>query len=513
VLLALVVALPAEANEMRVDQRRIRMNDLVTITVDLEGEYASLESVYVPLENLSTVGEASVSTEFAWINGEVRRRKTFRYRARPLAPGAARVGPLVLDAEGGRRDTQPAIEIEILEDRASASNDAEVILRELLASGREPLFVLGEIEKKSAYVGEAVGVTWWLYNAAVVQQWQIVSVPKLPEFWSEEQTRNEAPERAYVGDVLFQRVPIRRVVLFPLQSGRSRIGGITVEAAVMRRSSGTFGLYRGELVETTFTSAPIEIDVKSLPPGPPVDAIGELALTCQPAMQRNGGPVVLRVALTGSGNVRAVAPPRFEGEAGGTVSIEGGEVAVAREAAVFGMSRQWRYLLFPAQSGLLAIPPLSMRVFVPSSGRREELRCPTSFVNATAVAPPQSDPNREAPATTAGAPMRGRGIAWPVAAGAAVLVLTVLLAAPRLRREIAIRREAAAIVRGATPSEIRARMEARVSVDLRDPSERGDAWRALRSMLDAAERERDIAIDAEKEIERRVRALLELAKR
>ena len=50
--------------------------------------------------------------------------------------------------------------------------------------------------------------------------------------------------------------------------------------------------------------------------------------------------------------------------------------------------------------------------------------------------------------------------------------------------------------------------EARVPIDLREASERGDAMRALRSLLDAAERDRDIAIDSEREIERRVREVL-----
>jgi hypothetical protein len=79
---------------------------------------------------------------------------------------------------------------------------------------------------------------------------------------------------------------------------------------------------------------------------------------------------------------------------------------------------------------------------------------------------------------------------------------------PRLRRELAVRRGAKEIVRDATPAEIRTRIEQRVHVDLREASDRGDAYRALRSLLDAAERERDIAVGAEEEIERRVREVL-----
>jgi hypothetical protein len=501
-LLALcALAVSARANELIVDHHRLQMNDLLTITLSLEGQFSAVEELNIPLSNLALVGEPSVSSEFAWINGDVSRRKVFRYHARALAPGPARVGPMVLNAGDGQRETLPGIEIEILPDRASGSNDAEVVLQEMLAAGRDPLFVVAEIDKKSVYVGEPVTVTWWLYNAAVVQQWQIAAVPKLPEFWSEEQTRNETPERVYVGEVMVQRVPIRRVVLFPLQSGHQRIGGMSVQASVLRRTrSGPFAMFEGELGEMTFTSAPIELDVRDLPAGPPVDAIGDLTLRCEPPVQKNAGPIVLRVTLSGLGNVRAAAPPRFDEALAGSLQIEGGEVNVVRDAGAFSMARSWRYLISPEKSGLFDVPPLSLRVFDPITETRHDLRCATSFVNAVAV------PAAEAPMPIV--QPSSRPWPWPWIALALAIVIAALLTVPRVRRELSLRREVREIVRDATPTEIRARIESRVQMDLREPTERGDAMRALRSLLDAAERDRDIAEGGEKEIARRVRDVL-----
>ena len=504
-LLALI-AIPIAANELIVDHRRLPAGGLLTITITLEGEFATLNDVNVPLANLAIAGDPSVSSEFAWINGEVTRRKVFRYRARPLAPGPARVGPLVLNASDGQRETLPAIAIEILPDTVSGSNDPETVLRELLAAARDPLFVIAEVDKTSAYAGEPVTVTWWLYNAAVVQQWQVMTVPKLPEFWSEELTRNESPERVYLGDLMVQRLPVRRVVLFPLQSGPAQIGGLTVHASILRRSRrGPFAMFEGDLTETTFTSTPVAIDVKPLPPGPPVDAVGDLTLDCVSPLQENAGPVVMRVRLSGVGNLRAANPPRFEKAVAGTVQIEGGEVSVVRDEGAFAMSRQWRYLILPSQSGTLEVPPLSLRVFDARTEQRRELSCGPAFVNAVMTASPGAP---STPATPLAQPAR-----WSVASGtfAAVLtlVLAVWLAVPRVRRELELRRAVRAIVRDATPAEIRARVEARVPATLRESSERGDAWRALHSLLDAVERDRDIAVDSNREIARRVRDVLE----
>jgi len=146
-----------------------------------------------------------------------------------------------------------------------------------------------------------------------------------------------------------------------------------------------------------------------------------------------------------------------------------------------------------------------MKIFDPATGTRRDLRCASSFVNAIA-----------APAAEAALPAvkpSARPLPWPWIAGALAFVLAVLFALPRLRHELQLRREVRAIVRDASPAEIRARSESRVPIDLREASERGDAMRALRSLLDAAERDRDIAVDSEREIERRVRAVLELERR
>jgi hypothetical protein len=501
-LLSAIWALPSRANEMVVDTRSVNMNDLVTVTVSLTGEFAANDFVEIPLQNLDFVGEPSVASEFAWINGEVVRRKVFRYRLRPIAPGPATLGPVDLRAEDGQVDKLASIAVEVRPDRAGASNDPEAVLRELLASHRDPFFVVAVADKQSVYVGEPVVITWLMYNAAAVQQWQVVTVPKLAEFWSEELTRTETPEREYLGDFMVQKLPVRRVALYPLRSGHLRIEGLTVEAGIMRRvRSGPFSMFDGELVVTTFTSAPVDLEVKPIPEGAAVDAVGELTLACDPAMQRGSGPVVLRVALSGFGNLRAAQPPRFERGVAGTLQIEGGAVTVAREEAIAQMTRRWEYLIFPSQTGTLEIPALTMQIFDPRLGVRRELRCAATFLPVVATSVPEA---AEPPPPSE----MQRKIPWPWVAGGAALLLALLIGTPRVMRDLALRREARAIVRDGTPAEIRARMEERVKIPLDERSDRGDAWRALRSLLDAAERERDIAIDADAELVRRVRDVL-----
>ncbi|HUR83302.1 MAG TPA: BatD family protein [Thermoanaerobaculia bacterium] len=502
---AFAVALAAHANQLAVDGRTLRMNDLATVTVTLEGGFAETDFVEVPLQNLAFVGEPWVSSEFTWVNGVVTRRKVFRYRARPIAPGAARVGPVELKSEDGEVQRLNAIALTVAEDRVFASNDAEVVLRELQAAGREPFFIVAQTNKTSVYAGEPIVVTWVMFNAAPVQQWQVVSAPKLADFWSEELPRDEQPDRMYLGDTMVMGMAIRRVALFPLRSGRLRIEGMTAEAAMLKRTGrGPVSLFEGEMVDATFTSAPVDVEVKPLPEGAAVDAVGELTLTCDPPVQRGSGPVILRVALSGMGNVRSAVAPRFERGVNGTVQIEGGEVTRPRDNTSGEMLREWQYLIFPARSGTMEVPPLTMTIFAPSTATRRELRCAGTFLDVVAAqtTPSAGTPNAPAP------PAEPREIPWPWLAGGAALLIALAAAIPRLVRELRLRREALEIVRDATPAEIRTALESRAKLDLREASDRGDAWRALRSLLDAADRERDIAVDADAEILRRVRELL-----
>lgn len=504
----MLFAFTAHANELTVDTRTLKMNDLLTVTVSLEGSFAGNDFVEVPLQNLVFVGEPSVSSEFSWINGDVIRRKVFRYRARPLAPGSAQVGPVDLDADDGQTRQLPAIAIEVVADRASATNDAGQIMRELVAAGREPFFVVAEVDKQTVFAGEPVIITWVMYTSSAVQQWQVVEVPKLADFWTEELTRKETPERLYLADVMVQRMPVRRVALYPLRSGRLRVEGMTVEAAIMRRiRGGPFSSFEGVLADASFISAPVDLDVKPVPEGPAVDAVGDFVLTCEPPVQRGRGPVVVRVSLSGRGNVRASPAPRFERGVAGTLQTEGGAVTVDRDGETGEMTRRWNFLIFPAEAGPMEVPALSLRTFAPGTGTRQELRCASAFVDVVAAVPPAG----ESPALPP--PQVRRPFPWRTVIAGVALLAAVLLLLPRVLRELSLRREARELIRDATPAEVRARVEERFRIDVREASDRGDAWRSLRSLLDAAERERDIAAGAEKEIERRVREMLRLARR
>ena len=499
------------ANDLLVDRRSARLNESIAVTVSLEGDFANTDELDLPLQNLKVIGAPATSSEFSWINGTVTRRKVFRYRVRGIAAGPALVGPLVIRTADGQMETLASLSLQILPDVASGSNDPEVLLRELLATGRDPFFLVAEIDKTQAYVGEEIVVTWWLYNAAAVQEWQVSDVPKLTDFWAEEvAVRDRDAESLLVNNVAMQRLPVRRVSLYPLRGGALQVGGMTVEAAIMHRvSRGPFDLFEGRVTEIEFTSAPITVNVKPLPANVRADAIGDLALTCGTAAQRTGGPVVIDVRLAGRGNVRAATRPRFAGAVNGTVEIEEGKVVGSLESGTRITTRNWRYLIFPREQGMFEVPPLVANVFNPATGSVTALRCEAQSLAVT------SDAARgAADAPAAAVSSRPAWRAWlPIVAGVLGGLVVLSVTAVFWRRLRALRRTARALAAHESIAETRAAVDAHVAARgmdpvalLRDGSERGDAYRALRSLLDALERDRFAA--EERDLERRIRDLL-----
>jgi len=497
------------ANDLSVDKRVMQLDDTLTITVTLEDAFASIDSVRVPLRGLIIDGQPSVSSEFDFINGQTSRRKTFRYVAHATGAGQAVVGPLTLHGTGGQVETLAPITVQVLADAAAGSNDPAKILHEMIATNRDPIFVVATADKATAFEGEEIIVTWTLYNATSVQQYAISEIPKLEDFWTEElDVRGEQPQQVLLEGMALQKLPIRRVALFPLRSGSLTVPSMGVNASILKRirAGGPFDLFEGMEVDVHRRSAPLSVHARAIPAGAPVAAVGDVSMRCGTPVQKNGGPVAFTVALTGRANLRGAQPPRFVHPPGGSVQIIEQALNVDRRHEDATMTRQWEYVVFPPQSGSMTIPAITSTVLT-EGGTRQVLRCDAAtlaVVAASANEPPPALVKRRKPLD-----VRAIGT---IAAAALLVVSLAGLTLLRVRRSRHIRGEVKALVRPTPP-------ETRTAVDeylaqrgiapselMREASERGDAYRSLRSLLDALERDRLVA--GEREIAQRVRDLV-----
>jgi hypothetical protein len=500
-------ATAARATELTVDARSITIDDSVMITLSLDGDFAELgTSPQIPLQNLVMDGVPSSSSSISWINGTFTRKRELRYQAHAVHPGAAMVGPLMLVSSNGQRLQLPAIAIDVRAGLVIADGDPIAVLRDLARRGKDPICLAVDIDRKRVLAGEELVVTWNVYSAVRVQQYRFGDFPPLPDFWVEEiDVHDEAPDAIRVGDAVVQKVPLRRVALFPLRPGSFTIAPMQMRATILKRmddDDGSLRLFNGMLVDITRNSPPVTIE--SLPiSGGAVDAVGDVSLRCTPPMQRNGGPIAFDISVAGRANLRTMAAPRFEGKIDGTPQIadQGIELDRTRDAVL--MTHRWRYLVFPARSGPVTIPAIVMSSISPA-GERRTLRCEGATLRVSAApAPSPATPPPAAPRSlpSARTPLRER-LPWLLAILAFVLASAGGLL--HLRAGSSIRRRARRLTVDRAPAEVRDAvhallqeqgLDARTLLDER--SERGDAYRAFRSLSDALERERLTAAKGE----------------
>jgi hypothetical protein len=370
-------------------------------------------------------------------------------------------------------------------DIPSSSSDPLTVARELVATQRDLIFVTVESDRARAFVGAPVVVTWMLYNATTMQRFSIDEVPPLDDFWLEEiPVRNAVPEPVQLDEIRMQRVPVRRVVLYPLRSGTLAIGPMSVTAEALRHiGMDRFGIpYEARLVDITRRSPRIAVDALAIPPGPPVSAAGDLRLDCPPTPAAvQAGPVTLYASMSGRANLRAAVAPAFEGRVDGSVQVVDAGFKVDRSASDVVMSRRWRYVIFPARSGRLPLPPLVATILTPE-GERTLLRCEARTIEAVGGTPASGE------TTTSETPGNDVARYWPWA----VVLLGIAAGVAPLR---ALRRRRASVdaLLRSTPSETKdavlAWLDDHGGAKTQGPDCR-DALGALISLLDAAERDR-----------------------
>jgi hypothetical protein len=173
------------------------------------------------------------------------------------------------------------------------------------------------------------------------------------------------------------------------------------------------------------------------------------------------------------------------------------------------MTRRWRFLIFPTSAGVFTVPPLTMPI-LSSGGVRRDLRCERRALVVEAADAAAVQPH--APLAKRDARVEAARRSLPLIGIVAGILIALAIVWPRLSRASNIRRETRALVRG-TPSEVRTAVEDWLSAHgadgsalLRETSERGDTYRALRSLLDAAERDRFVVEPGE--LRGRVRELV-----
>ncbi|MGA7615547.1 MAG: hypothetical protein WBX15_10250 [Thermoanaerobaculia bacterium] len=510
VLLSLLIATAAQASELSVTPRQVEIDGSVTITVSLDGAYADLDHVQVPLKNLRMEGGESRSTRMEFGTGGFSHTTVFQYIARPIGAGDAVVGPVRL-VEDGHSTTLPAVRVAVVPAPRIDARDPIRALRELAFHGRRPLLLVAHSDRTSAYVGQPVEISWWIWAGVPMRAADLSDTPDLQGFWVEEiPVPDEVPRAVSTDAGTAVRVLVRRATLYPVHSGELTIPPITADVVTGGGPGDLMGFSIGE--RNRIESKPLTIEVRDLPQ--PADLVGSASMRCSTPRVSNQGLVSFDLVVRGEGNLRMLAAPAFPAsfDVEHQVEDQGTKSRVASQG--IEMERRWRYLLFPATSGPLRIPPLALTRFDPATGKVERIRCTPGSVDVPVVRAPAVDTRAPSPRTTS--PSRRRRWLWIAIAALFVIVTAAVLVLFRRKRARIDTNVLDGIVRKSdSPRDLRREIDRVVSEAgfaperlFSDPSDLGECFRAIHSWVDVIEKEPHAATDRERVLRDRAFELL-----
>ncbi len=397
--------------ESRIDQNPVGVGQPFVVSVQVLSE-ESVDATDPELPDLSEfdlVGSwTSQSSSSHLVQGaggmEFKSQKVIEhhYQLVPQKKGDFKVGAFRLKVDGTTYQTKP-LTIKVVEQGAGGSNlnspnsfdsddplagqpdPMEKLFEELLQkrsaipkanvvpkNPNEVFFVHLDIDKKEAYVGEQITVSWYLYTKGQILSMDRLKFPDLKGFWKE--VIEEVPALTFtpevINGVVYRRALLASHALFPIKAGTSVIDEYKVKATVQSPSTQFGGFTFSEPYSYQRSSDRVQIRVKPLPTdNQPQDfsgAVGQFNVTSSLADPRASlnQPFALKIRFEGLGNAKLIELPEIAWP-------QGLEYFDAKSDSKFfknGRSlREYEVLLIPRVTGELIIPAMSFSFFDPAT--------------------------------------------------------------------------------------------------------------------------------------------------
>jgi hypothetical protein len=247
--------------------------------------------------------------------------------------------------------------------------------------GSSDTFLKASVDKESAYVGEQVNFSLYIYSRADLASVDSVTMPKLEGFLSEDldSPTQLAPESRNIGGVPYRAYLLRRRAIFPLKPGEISIGAAEVDIT-------TGWLYQGSRAHRKGNA--LTLKVKPLPKEAQGLNVGHWRIASE-ATQTSvqvGTPLQVRVTLEGVGNLKSAVMPKLSGPGALRIYEPTTTDKVQIRHGTFGGSRVQEYVVLPQQTGTFVLPAIKLKYFNPETGQVEESNTDPITLNVTASA-------------------------------------------------------------------------------------------------------------------------------
>lgn len=385
VLAGILLLLPlagggAEAIEIdaRADRTDVDADGKIALTLTVRGGQGEPE-----VDLGSTTGfeiySAGTSQSISIVNGQVSSSITYTYLLSPRGEGEFTIGPFEARI-GGEAATAPAIRIRVTPGASSgAPPPRESAPRPSRGGEARDVFLTTALDKKDAYVGEAIILSFRLYTRVRFAGDPEYEPPSTEGFWKEDLP----PQRRFFDDWGGLRYSVTEVksALFPTRPGRLVVGPARlayVEDAFFSADPFDLLLGRGTSrrrgAKETIRSDSIAVRVLPLPEaGRPPDFGGAVgSFTLQASLDKTetaaNEPVTLALTIEGEGNIQAATVPEPRVPESFKVYDSGTSTETSKEGYRVRGKKTYTRVLVPRYGGDYEIAPVSFSYFDPDEG-------------------------------------------------------------------------------------------------------------------------------------------------
>ena len=369
----------------------VGVDEQVSLTITVVGGGA--ERPQIPkIAGLKLVGGPSVSSQFQWINGQSSSSQSFTYVLLPEAEGTVKVPPIAVRA-GGKTYHTGEISLKVVKEATGQSQaprrrspfsvfddmglDEDSPLRDRTPRRAEVLTV-AELDKRSAFVGEQVTLTYKILTQLPITQVEVKEIPSLSGFWVEEieVPKNPTAANRVVNGKQYAEYVIKKQALFPTKEGALQIPSATFGLVVRTSSGGFFSL--GTQASVFRKTEAMTLKVAPLPDaGKPTTfsgAVGNFKLesAIDKKTAETGDALNLKVTLSGSGNLKTITEFPLPELPGFKIYSSKSNDQVAVRNDVLQGNKSWEYVIIPQAPGKERIPDLKFFYFSPTAKQYRE---------------------------------------------------------------------------------------------------------------------------------------------
>ncbi|MFN0158195.1 MAG: BatD family protein [Bacteroidota bacterium] len=395
-----------------VDKNPVGMGDQFTLLLTLNNATGGGKNLRLPdLSKFHVMGGPNQSSSMQIINGAISSSITYSYILQPKEMGKITIGAVAIEAGGNIYRTQPVV-VEVVKGTPKPKQQAGVS-DDVSAQIADNLFLRAAVDRSQVMQGEQINLTFKLYTRVSVANYAVNKNPALTGFWGEdiENPKNVSLTNETIDGKQYRVGIIRRMALFPTQSGTLEISPMEVQTTVQiqsRRSNDPFDAFFrdpfGQTVNYMAKSDPVKVRVLPLPPGAPPSfkgAVGRFSMstTLDKQATKTNEPISLKVTIQGSGNIKLLESPivdlpvDFE-----QYTPKVSENINRRQERISG-SKVFEYILIPRYPGQKSIKPVTFSFY--DLGKKEYVSLSSSPLDlkvepgAAGVAPYVAGGSRE----------------------------------------------------------------------------------------------------------------------